>query len=892
MKINKFFSEIICVLFFCLLIIFSMLPSSAYADEKEGTNNVYCPLCVHRDDDDPLYKKERQFYKKIHIIKSIFRNSIDEVALASAVLHRYSGVDVAYEKEYDDDFDEQNYIASWQNIFASKSSGDIGLTSEEKKQVEANEKIALLTTAAIVMIDSNHLGTYSDVCFKDALAGNSLVNNDGNSGIFGNFINMMVCGGEGAITDNPLEFISYFFNGDNILIAKTSEKNRRVNTEKVCKNGYVGGLYSGVSKIEDEKKKQTTKELYAQQIIDLANYYKKLYGSFEEEENNSCMVNISGSTGKYSTWKQFDEKWGSLSLGGSSSVAKSGCLVTSMAMQIARSGTKIGTLPSGYSEFNPGAFVTVLNDNNGFESGGNYDWGGFKTIAPNWEIVGFESLDVSNNSQLASAISSELSSGYGDGNYQKFLLLKIHHSASSQHWVAVNGVENGVITIIDPGGPSGTTLDDNYNNWVVDGYEIMYASDVPFGQIGTTNNNQCYGNSGEGDIQIPQQYGGGGFTVTTIDTINWAPGTGQKEIADKWKAAGAQYDNGIAVLDGRYLIACTPKFGKVGDEIDFYLEDGTMIPTIMMDEKRVTSSENSNEWGHDQGANVLEFEVKYSFYEQYTNPGTNGWFTQWAGKRVASATNLTNGGIPSTSSSSGGAYCKNGVAYNTNSGSKSGNYIAKIATKVAGTFSTAADGGEYHSTLIANPSGNPFEKIDDPRLYNYYDLFDKVIASYPGLDPKLVSDINTGMNNTAYASCSQAAAAIIRATVDPDFETQGCGDDTQLRYAENSEKWQRVGVVKAGESFDEKCSPGDLLITASGTGEACHAMIYVGNEIAKQTYSTTNGNMFEASQGYNYAKYPGITRHDSDFRDFYIYRPTGKGESVYLLQNFDYLLNS
>lgn len=676
---NKKLRNIIVVVSFILPF---FIMSNVKAEEVKKSKDIYCPLCSHRDDDDPLYKKERQFYKKIKIIKSIFGDSIDEVALAAAVLHRYSGPDVAYEREYDKSFTDEKYRASWQDIFNAKAATSFGLTDEEKKQVEANDKISLLTSAAIVMIDSNHMGRYSDVCFKDALAGDKLVNNDGESGIFGDLINAFVCHiYEGASVLNPIEYITNVFNGDNILVTAESAKNRLFNTKNICENGFVGGLYSNVRSIKDEDKKSKLKKTYAQQIIDLSNYYKRLYGSGVEEENG-CSLNVAGSTGEFANWRQFDKMWKDISLGGSSSVGNAGCLVTSIAMQIARSGTKIGTLPSGYSEFNPGAFVTSLNNNGGFVEKGNFGWTGYQSIAPNWGVGDFITLNENKNKELALAISRELSSGYGNENYQKFIVLQIHHATSTQHWVAVNGVDNDEVTIYDPS-MSGTTLDDNYRNWVVDGYRVMYAKDVSFGQTGTTSNNTCFVNSGNtgstgetggtGDIKIPEEYGKGGYTVTTIDTINWAPGTGQGKLANEWKRKGAQYKNGIAVIDGRYLIACTTTFGKVGDKIDFFLDDGTKIPTIMMDEKSqeyVAWDHNpANKWGHDNGANVLEFEVANSYYRKYGNPGNgyNSWYKEWSGKRVSSATNLGGGGA-STEETSNGSYCLNGVSYSSGLG--------------------------------------------------------------------------------------------------------------------------------------------------------------------------------------------------------------------------------
>ena len=887
MKKNKFFSIILCFLFISLVLLSSLSPKRAYAVEKEDDKDkVYCPLCIHRDDDDPLYKKERQFYQKIHIIKAVYGNSIDEVALAASVLHRYSGPDVAYEKEYDEDFDENNYKNTWTNILNIRSASEgIGLTPEEDARVKANDKIALLTTAAIVMIDSNHGRSYSDVCFKDALAGDKLVNNDGNSGILGEFVNAMVCGNaQVSNLVNPLEYISNFFDGDNIIVAKESAKNRFVNTEKVCKDGFVGGLYSGVSKIKDEDRKKAVKQMYAQQIIDLANYYKRLYGSGIEEYGDSCSANIAGTTGAFASWRQMDPKWKDISLGGSSSVGRAGCLVTSISMQIARSGTKIGSLPSGYSEFNPGAFVTSSNEHDGFAGGGNYAWTGFQTIAPNWGVGDFVSLGVSSNDKLAEAVSRELSSGFGSEQYQKFLVLQIHHATSSQHWVAVNGVENGVVTIFDPA-RDGTTLDANYDNWVVDGYRVMYAKDVPNGQVGSTNNNECSGDAGSGEIQIPSEYGNGGYTVTEIDRISWDKTADLYPIYERWLAAGGQYDDGIAVLDGRYLIACTSTFGTTGDNVDFYLENGTVIHTIVFDEKSQEvvpwDDDPANKWGHDDGANIIEFQVSSNaFRNQYGgyNPGNNGWHMEWAGSRVASATNLGKGAAPvdnGGTTSSKGAYCKNGVAYGLRSTGKNDD-IAKMAVALA---ATASPDSQLHAP------GHAGTKLDDPRLQDFYDVMDETIRKYPFDDP----NNPTTHNNHALASCVQAAAGVIRATVDPDIDSSApYGFEKYL--TENTEKWVLVEELNPTDILDEHCQPGDVLVAANMNCEFCagHAAIYVGNKLTQVKFPGSNGNVYEAN--YSTAGYPYINYYNTSGYKFKVFRPTGKGTFIYpFIDNSKYL---
>lgn len=183
-----------------------------------------------------------------------------------------------------------------------------------------------------------------------------------------------------------------------------------------------------------------------------------------------------------------------------------------------------------------------------------------------------------------------------------------------------------------------------------------------------------------------------------------------------------------------------------------------------------------------------------------------------------------------------------------------GKKIAKLAVALS---PTAAPDDHLYA-----PNANPWLKINDSRLNDYFEVMDETIGKYN--------------DNNAYGSCAQAAAGVIRATVDPDFDTMG--PKTQIEYLQaNTEKWKYVGTVNAGEKFDEKCKPGDLLICST------HTMIYVGNKLAREKFPNTTGNMFQASyddggpSAPTYAKYPSIDSVITEGRTFYIYRPTSKG---------------
>lgn len=162
-----------------------------------------------------------------------------------------------------------------------------------------------------------------------------------------------------------------------------------------------------------------------------------------------------------------------------------------------------------------------------------------------------------------------------------------------------------------------------------------------------------------------------------------------------------------------------------------------------------------------------------------------------------------------------------------------------------------------------SPLPNPWHPPSqvDPGYKDFEAIMDAVInASNPG--------------NKAYGSCAQAAGGIIRAVADPDFDTSN--PEGQIQYLQsNPEKWELVHEIKVGEKFADVCLPGDLLITDKVW---THTAIYVGNELVRQKFPQSKGNVFQA--GYDqcdHARYPIIDYMETSPVPFYVYRPTGKG---------------
>lgn len=635
-------------------------------------------------------RKVQQLFDKLDLIHTVFAKQIDEAALYATLVH--SGALTSYiDESYDPNFDAEKYKNIWMNLQTDISNlinnvgqsittlGDAvvsageclvsGGTDENGEKYETNcvlekviEKYAdrlsdtgdstlessikkpkaidLLTAATIVMIDSSGwTGTYSDENYKQALAGDGLVGNmfDKNDPIQ-NFASIAMNGffcTVGTVADMSLSWFDPGFTFDNNEFsveenAMAGKLSRYYSMARICKYGFIGGTYDHVKNpdLSTDKGKteyQGKKDIVAEEIIDLAEKFRS--------NNDNCLYAGTAGSGDMVNWKQTDSRWSSLTLGsGGLTVGEAGCTSTSMAYLIAKSGTTL-TVPS----IDPGVFVK----NASYDSS-NLVWNSWNTIAPNFTM---HTQGASVNIDNAAEVLGEVLNTPYDGQYQQFIILKL----SLGHWIAVDHVADGKVYVFDPSpaaeGEGIVELSKAYKSSSLVSYNAFHATDVPFGSTGSSSpsvsgGDNCDDGVTSGSIVIPEEYGGGGYTVTVYNDFNWAYNQGK--VYDLWAAGGAQWDDGIAVLDGRYLIACTKKFGNVGDKVDFFLDDGTKIQAIIADIKN-ESDAGANEWGHNNGKNVLEFEVSHvAFYSTYngSNPGTNGWHMEWSGKRVSSATNL------------------------------------------------------------------------------------------------------------------------------------------------------------------------------------------------------------------------------------------------------------
>lgn len=140
-------------------------------------------------------------------------------------------------------------------------------------------------------------------------------------------------------------------------------------------------------------------------------------------------------------------------------------------------------------------------------------------------------------------------------------------------------------------------------------------------------------------IDLPE-----GLATNVHTYMGWSLVTAKDSPQYRLRAdAGETYDSeGFARIGDRYVIACTTKYGQVGDYVDFVQEDGVVIKGIIGDIKN-QNDEGCTEWGHDNGRCVVEFVVSTQMWYSggvgvHANPGTASCHPEW-GKKIVKATN-------------------------------------------------------------------------------------------------------------------------------------------------------------------------------------------------------------------------------------------------------------
>lgn len=101
-----------------------------------------------------------------------------------------------------------------------------------------------------------------------------------------------------------------------------------------------------------------------------------------------------------------------------------------------------------------------------------------------------------------------------------------------------------------------------------------------------------------------------------------------------------------------------------------------------------------------------------------------------------------------------------------------------------------------------------------------------------------------------YASCSPAVLVAIRASGgDPNMDSLASGNQGAY-FRAHPDLWEEMHFP-SDAVIDEVCQPGDVI------NRPGHTMLYVGNDLVRERFPESDGNMYEASE--TARLYPGIT---------------------------------
>jgi len=219
--------------------------------------------------------------------------------------------------------------------------------------------------------------------------------------------------------------------------SSSNDSNNSINNN--APNYYTSGGYLELyrmSLLEDTINIQVEKQEIYDDILEEAKEFGTTFGQEQVTENQYGDI-IDTTRGDYTNWKQSGAPWSHITIGNTSkTISKIGCAATSVAIQIARSGTRVII-----DNFNPGTFVQALNRAGGFTAAGNIYWASASVVAPNFKFDKQVNISGLGKQEKLNRIRSLINEGC-------YLIMSVKNSG---HWVAVTGVTNDNVAILDPG---------------------------------------------------------------------------------------------------------------------------------------------------------------------------------------------------------------------------------------------------------------------------------------------------------------------------------------------------------------------------------------------------------------------------------------------------------
>lgn len=167
------------------------------------------------------------------------------------------------------------------------------------------------------------------------------------------------------------------------------------------------------------------------------------YNELSSSEYNSLWGGVIyglDNTGDFINWRQAGQSWSNIRIGNTSStIGNIGCLVTSIAILIEKSGANTTIVP-----FNPGTFVEALNNNGGFDEKGNLYYAPINKVVPKFRYIGNVNLRDKTRAEKLESIKQYLNLGF-------HITIEVKGATpGNQHWVAILGIDGNNVNIVDP----------------------------------------------------------------------------------------------------------------------------------------------------------------------------------------------------------------------------------------------------------------------------------------------------------------------------------------------------------------------------------------------------------------------------------------------------------
>lgn len=240
-----------------------------------------------------------------------------------------------------------------------------------------------------------------------------------------------------TMDDNKKKVLKEIFWDMNSLSSEVKEETvteQGVNTDEEPKEVEKKVLHIKITSksVDEMKSKYSFNTAQNNQLAELSSdKYSSLWAGVIYGSNGS---------GEYVNWRQGDPSWANVRIGNTSStVGRIGCLVTSIAILIEKSGVNTTISP-----FNPGTFVEALNKNGGFDGSGNLQYAAVNKAVPGFKYVGNVNLRGKSRSEKLALIQQYFSQGY-------YITAEVKGATpGNQHWVAVTGIDSVNVMMVDP----------------------------------------------------------------------------------------------------------------------------------------------------------------------------------------------------------------------------------------------------------------------------------------------------------------------------------------------------------------------------------------------------------------------------------------------------------